>query len=132
MDKLNYMKSWTTRFRDYGRIQRSYRQAEFKDAYLNNPKGLKFKNDFNLLAHMHDLRMWTLAYGPSTMNNLQRMQETHMIGNEVWYQIHQALWRRVLLWIVGYFLVTKVFKNKFKQGNQDYVDTQYRDSTATM
>jgi len=37
------------------------------------------------MAHMHDLRVWTIAYAPSKSNNLQRMQEIHRLNNEMWY-----------------------------------------------
>lgn len=67
------------------RVNRNYRQAEFKDRFLVPGKKVPFKHDWALMAHMHDLRVWTLAYAPMRINNLQRMQELHHLNNEMWY-----------------------------------------------
>ena len=71
MDKLNYMKSNKLAIRDYYRLSRSYRQADYNDKFLQKG-GAKapFRHDWSILAHMHDLRVWTLAYAPSRLNNL--------------------------------------------------------------
>ena len=77
MDKLNFLKSNKQAFRDLCRISRSYRQAEYKDRFLQKGAKIPFRHDWSVLAHMHDLRVWTLAYAPSRLNNLQRLQEIH-------------------------------------------------------
>jgi hypothetical protein len=69
---------------------------------------------------MHDLRVWTLAYAPSRINNLQRLQEIHQLNNEMWYLVSSALWKRILVLFVFWFLTTKIYKKKFmNQGNFD-------------
>jgi hypothetical protein len=74
MDKLAYMKSTKQVVRDTTRLSRNYRQATYVDKFLNNPAfKAPFRHDWAVLAHMHDLRVWTLAYAPSRLNNLQRM-----------------------------------------------------------
>ena len=85
MDKLNFLKSNRQAFRDWCRISRSYRQPEYKDKYLQNGRKIPFKHDFNTLAHMHDLRLWTIAYAPQRHNNLQRLQEIHHLNQEMWF-----------------------------------------------
>ncbi len=70
MDKLNYLKSAKQQFRDMTRLSRSYRQPTFIDKFLQPGLKVPFKHDWAILAHMHDLRVWTLAYAPSRYNNL--------------------------------------------------------------
>ena len=77
-DKLNYMKSRTARFKDLITPARSYKQPKFTDTYLKN--GPQFKHTWGQMAHMHDLRMWVMAYAPSTGNNLRYMQELHLLN----------------------------------------------------
>jgi acyl-CoA reductase-like NAD-dependent aldehyde dehydrogenase len=48
-----------------------------------------------MMAHMHDLRVWTIAYGAGNKNNLQRLQEIHRLNNEMWYNISEGMWKRV-------------------------------------
>ena len=62
---------------------------------------------------MHDLRVWTLAYAPSRLNNLQRMQEIHMLNNEMWYMVSNAMWKRILAMIAIWIFVNRVAKNRF-------------------
>jgi hypothetical protein len=69
---------------------------------------------------MHDLRVWTLAYAPSKHNNLQRLQEIHLLNNEMWYMISNAMWKRIIGMIVFFFLTTRIFKERYmNQGNFD-------------
>ncbi len=70
MDKLNYLKSFKQTGRDYCKLQRSFRQAAFKDRVSTEYIKTPFKHDWVLLTQMHDLRTWTLAYAPSRSNNL--------------------------------------------------------------
>ena len=39
------------------------------------------------MAHMHDLRVWTICYAPNKTSNLQRMNEIHRLNNEMWYNV---------------------------------------------
>lgn len=72
------------------------------------------------MAHMHDLRVWTLAYAPSRFNNLQRLQEIHLLNNEMWYMFSNALWKRIIAMMVFWVLTTRVLKKKFVNfGNFD-------------
>jgi hypothetical protein len=77
MDKLNFLKTNKQIFRDWTRVSRSYRQPAFKDHYLQEGQKVPFRHDWKILAHMHDLRVWTIAYAPSRLNNVQRLQEIH-------------------------------------------------------
>ena len=73
MDKLNYLKNNRTAFRDLCRMSRNYRQATYKDEFLDKGHKMPFSHQWKIMAHMHDLRLWTLAYAPSRHNNLQRL-----------------------------------------------------------
>jgi hypothetical protein len=70
MDKLNYMKPRLVQIRDSLRMSRNYRQHEYKDTLLDGSKKLPFSHEFYIMGHMHDLRMWTIAYAPMKHNNL--------------------------------------------------------------
>lgn len=74
MDKLNFLKTSKQNLRDFTRLSRSYRQAPFTDKFLEPGQKVPFRHDWSVLAHMHDLRVWTLAYAPSRLNNLERLQ----------------------------------------------------------
>lgn len=94
---------------------------------------MPFRHDWKTLAHMHDLRLWTIAYAPSYHNNLQRLQELHRLNNEMWYMVSQVLWRRVVILTILWFLVNKIFKRRLlNQGQWDSHDASYRDTTAHM
>ena len=94
---------------------------------------MPFRHDWAILAHMHDLRVWTLAYAPSRHNNLQRLQEIHLLNNEMWYLVSTALWKRILVMIGLWFFVTRVAKKRFmNQGMFDSHDAQYRETPAHM
>ena len=80
MDKLSYLKNTKQNLRDYVRIPRSYRQPAFVDRFLKRGMKVPFRHDWNIMAHMHDLRVWTIAYAPSRLNNLQRLQEIHLLN----------------------------------------------------
>ncbi len=134
MDKLNYLKSTSQKARDYVKVSRSFRQPTFKDrvnykGYITRP----FKHDWALMTQMHDLRLWTLAYAPSRTNNLQRIQELHLLNNEMWYLTFNSMWKRAFLFVIIWFFITRVFKSKFlNQGNFDSHDTVWRDNGSTM
>lgn len=121
MDKLNYMKSNKLAIRDYYRLSRNYKQAEYEDKFLRKGMKVPFRHDWSVLAHMHDLRVWTLTYAPSKLNNLQRLQEIHRLNNEMWYLVSQSLYKRVLAMIVLWFFVTRVAKKRYM--NQGMFDS---------
>ncbi len=85
------------------------------------------------MAHMHDLRLWTITYAPGNKNNIQRLQEVHLLNQEMWYNVYRSLWTRVLWSIPLFLIVTRVGKKKFiKKTNYDSHETNYRDVTAHM
>ena len=73
MDKLTYLKTSRQAFRDTLRLSRNYRQSTYVDRFLQPGQKVPFKHSWSLMAHMHDLRVWTIAYAPSRLNNLQRL-----------------------------------------------------------
>jgi hypothetical protein len=95
-------------------------------------KDLEFKHSWANLAHMHDLRVWTIAYAPGK-NNLQRMQEIHRLNNEMWYQVGNAMWKRIIALIFLYFFFTKIAKKRFmNNGSKDSHEANYREAPAHM
>lgn len=88
MNKLDFLKSNKQSVRDLCRLSRSYRQPTFNDRFLQPGMKVPFRHDWALLAHMHDLRVWTLAYAPMKVNNLKRLQEIHQLNNEMWHLIN--------------------------------------------
>ena len=113
MDKLSYLKTRKQSFRDLCRMSRNYKQAEYKDAFLHSGDKVPFKHSWAVMAHMHDLRLWTLAYAPSRHDNLQRLQEIHMLNNEMWYMVARSLWKRTIIMIFLWFFVTRIAKKKY-------------------
>ncbi len=118
MDKLSYLKSSRQRFNDLIRTSRNYRQPRFTDTYLTPGKKIPFKHDWGMLAHMHDLRLWTLSYAPSRINNIQRLQELHGLNNEMWYMVSNALAKRILLLLVGWVVLTRFAKGRYLNHGQ--------------
>ena len=47
--------------------------AGFEDKFMRPGAKVPFKHTWANLAHMHDLRVWTLAYAPLKVGALQRM-----------------------------------------------------------
>ena len=75
-NKLAYFKSTAQNFRDKSTYMGNMGQAKYVDTYNQGEKdGVKipFKHSWGMLAHMHYLRLWTIAYAPSTTGNLQRL-----------------------------------------------------------
>ena len=82
---------------------------------------------------MHDLRVWTITYAPGTKNNIQRLQEIHLLNQEMWYGVYRALWIRVLIAIPLWIYLTRIAKEKYmKKNNVDSHDASFRDVTAHM
>ena len=82
---------------------------------------------------MHDLRVWSLAYAPTTRGNLQKMQEIHRINAEMWYYVSQAMWKRILFGIALWFFVNKIAKHRYmNNGPKDSHDGTLRDVSAMM
>ena len=107
MNKLSIFKSRMQNFRDLAKFSNNTKQAPFQDRFLEE-KQLPFKHTWSMMAHMHDLRVWTIAYGAGNKNNLQRLQEIHRLNNEMWYNVSESIWRRVLIMIALWFFVTKI------------------------
>ena len=70
-DKLSYMKSGTQRFREVIRPSKYWSQPKFEDKLLKH--GPEFKHSWANMAHMHDLRVWTLCYAPTNKGNIRRL-----------------------------------------------------------
>ena len=83
MDKLAYMKGGLQRAKEAVRPTRYMKQRSFEDKMLAT--GIDFKHTWAQMAHMHDLRVWTLAYAPARKGNVQRLQELHLLNQEMWY-----------------------------------------------
>ena len=80
---------------------------------------------------MHDLRMWVLAYAPARFGNMQKLQEIYRLNAEMNYLIQEALWKRFLAGVALWFLMNKIFKNKFvNRGKKDSHEAGYRDTVA--
>ena len=107
-----------------------------KDKYVELEKkgqAVPFKHSWAMLSHMHDLRLWTIAYSPSKINNLQRLQELHRINNEALYLIQSSLWKRIILGFFLFMLVNKPLKNKYmNNGSKDSHEVSFRDNTAHL
>ena len=74
MDKLNIFKSNLQNFKHLAKYSNNTRQHTFHAKFLQpGMKNVEFKHSWANMAHMHDLRVWTLAYAPSKKNNLQRL-----------------------------------------------------------
>ena len=113
MDKLQFLKSKRIALRDTMRLSNSYRQTAYKDKFLQPGEKVPFRHDWKIMAHMHDLRVWTLAYAPSRHNNLQRLQEIHLLNQEMWYQISSAMWKRVLIMIALWLFINRFAKDRY-------------------
>ena len=82
---------------------------------------------------MHDLRLWTIAYAPMKKNNVRRLQEIHLLNNEMWYSIANVVWKRMFFLIFFFFFVTRFQKKRLmKKYNNDSHDAHWRDTTAHM
>ena len=131
MNKLGYTKTGTQKFKEFLRPSKYFYQPEFEDKFLKT--GAKFKHTWGQMAHMHDLRVWTITYAPGNKNNLQRMQELHLLNQEMWYKVYRAIWTRLLIAIPLWFFLTRVAKDRYMKKNMvDSHDTNYRNVTATM
>ena len=62
------MKGSTQKLTEFLRPQRYLKQPEFEDKLLK--AGPKFQHSWAQMAHMHDLRVWTLTYAPGKRNNI--------------------------------------------------------------
>ena len=135
-NKLNIFKGNLQRARESIKYTNNISQVQFKDKFVEmEEKGQKipFKHSWGTLCHMHDLRMWTIAYSPGKRNNLQRLQELHRINNEALYLVSSALWKRVMLGFVLFMLINKVGKHRYlNNGAKDSHEISFRDNTAHM
>ena len=131
MNKLAYMKGGLQRAKEAVRPTRYMKQKSFEDKMLST--GIQFKHPWAQMAHMHDLRVWTLAYAPARKGNVQRLQELHLLNQEMWYLKYMAMWKRVFIGIGLWFFVTRVQGSKYmKKYNNDSHDAHWRDTAAHM
>ena len=136
MDKLTLFKSTRQRFRDHITLSRHYRQAQYKDSFIEQQKvgGTKIPFGYSnaMLGHMMELRMWHIAYAPTQTNKLTKMQELHRLDGELNYRIARAIYYRV---VAGFFIllfIRKIGKNKYlNNGEKDSHEIDLRDTTAT-
>ena len=132
-NKLSYFKTGPQKMRDYLRFSNNTRQHDYQDKWLTPGLKIPFKHHYATLAHMHDLRVWTLAYAPSTRNNLQRIQEIHRLNTEMWYYVSQAMWKRIFAGIALWFFINKIAKHRYmNNGQKDSHDTALRDVAGHM
>ena len=136
MSRLSHLKSTRTNLREAVSYQNNIGMEAFKDKKIEGQKaGVKipFKNNWAMLCHMHDLRLWTITYAPSMKNNMQRMQEIHRINNEALYMIQNSLYKRILFGIFIWFFINKMAKRKYlNNGAKDSHEVSFRDNTATL
>ena len=136
MNKLAYLKSGRQNLRESITYKNNIGMSAFKDRHVEAEKlgkAVPFKHDWNLLCHMHDLRLWTIAYAPSKQDNMQRMQELHRINNEALYRISNALYKRIFAGIFLFFFINKFAKKRYlNNGAKDSHDVSFRDNTATL
>ena len=134
MDKLRYLKTPRQNARDLVKYGNNAKQARYQDTFLSTPaRKVPFEHNWSLMAHMHDLRVWTLAYAPGNANNLQRLQEVHRLNNEMWYQISKSIWHRFFYLVAFWFAINKLFKHKYmNRGAIDSHDPNFRESPAHM
>jgi len=106
-------------------------QPKFVDRHIQG--GVQFKHSWNQLCHMHDLRMWTIAYAPGSWQAHKRMQELYLINQETWYQVWKAHWIRVFIAVPLFFIVFRLSNLvKSKVYNQDSHDANFREVTAHL
>ena len=79
------------------------------------------------MAHMHDLRVWCLTYAPGKKNDIRRLQEIHLLNQEMWYQVSNAMWKRICIGVALWFFVTRIANKRFmkKYNNADSVTAGY-------
>ncbi len=82
---------------------------------------------------MHDLRVWTLTYAPSRLNNLERMQQIHQLNQEMWYMVNTAFWKRIIVMVLIWLYINRVAKHKYlNEKSDDTHDAQMRDYPAHL
>ena len=125
------MKSGAQRFRNLVQPSRSLRHPVFEDKVVKHGD-IRFNHSWANLKHMHDLRAWVIAYAPAQKGDMRKLQELHYINQEMWYQISEAMWRRILLLTVSFFFFTRINPKRYmKKYNNDSHDAHMRD-TATL
>lgn len=68
MDKLNYMKTSAQVAKQYLRPSKYLYQPKYEDKILKH--GATFTQNWAMMAHMHDLRCWTITYAPGDKGNI--------------------------------------------------------------
>ena len=78
------------------------------------------------------MRQWTIAYAPSTKNNMRRLQEMHLLNHEMLYMYGNALWKRMFVMVFLFFFTTRIRKSLMKKYNNDSHDAHWRDTAGHM
>ena len=136
LQKLGYFKTYPQRIRNSLSWSANTRQAVYNhnnDVFLKPGMKIPFTHNYATLKHMHDLRVWTICYAPSSTGNLKRLQEIHRINAEMWHYIADAMWKRIIAGIALWFFVRKIAKNRYHNvGPKDSHDAYMRDVAAHM
>ena len=136
MNKLSHLRSARQNLQRSSSYVNNIGQSPFNDKLRDSEeKGLRipFKINWATLCHMHELRLWTITYAPSSQNNLQRLQEMHRINNEALYMISNSLYKRVIFGTILFFTISKLAKKQYlNDRSKDSHDVSFRDNTATL
>ena len=136
MNKVSHLRTARQNLSYNSKFVNNIGQSSFVDKHRQTEEaGLRipFKIKWSTLCHMHDLRLWTITYAPSTQNNLQRMQEMHRINNEALYMISNSLYKRIIAGAFLFLFIKKFAKQRYlNNGAKDSHDISWRDSTATL
>lgn len=77
--------------------------------------------------------MWHVAYAPSQLNKMTRMQELHRLNNELDYRISHALFYRIVFGAMALLAIRKLGKSRYlNNGEQDSHEIDLKSTTATM
>jgi len=55
-----------------------------------------------------------------------------MLNNEMWYNIYNAAWKRMLVMVAFFFFVTRIDRRYMKRQYSDSHDASFRDTPAHM
>lgn len=78
----------------WGRLRQGLRPrshtgpVKFEDRYLK--EGWTLARGSNMLSHMRQMRAWVVAHAPKNSKDLQRIQEVHVLNQEIWYSVYRS------------------------------------------
>ena len=61
--------------------------SQFEDSFLTS--GNYYRRDPDTLSHMRMLRTWVVANAPKNKLDMRRIQEVHVLNNEIYYQMYK-------------------------------------------